>query len=449
MKEKMETGTDLFRTEKIPKILLKIAPPVMLAQLIQAMYNIVDSFFVGRYSDDALTALTVIYPLQLIIIALAVGTGVGVNTYMARKYAHDSEKDADDAAGTGMVLAFLTWAIFSVIAVLIMRPYVMTSATSPDAIEYAVTYGNIVSIGSIGVFLEGNWTKVHQARGNMRRPMVAQVTGALVNIILDPVFIFGVGFIPEMGVAGAALATVLGQISAAVIVAVGGIRRPPALKRMWHYVKRIYFFGYSSIFMQALYTVYILALNIILAGFSDAAVTVLGVYYKLQSFFFIPLFGLQTCIVPVLSFNCARRAYDRCRQTMNVTFLISAGFMLLGVIGFVFFPVPLIRIFSGSDEVIAIGRIAFPIIGSGFVSAVFGLIMPTFFQAIGRGGASVFLSLLRQIVCLVPIFWLLSLIGLNATWFSFPISETVSGVVGLILYFAQLKKWKKETPLPA
>ena len=238
----------------------------------------------------------------------------------------------------------------------------------------------------------------------MRRPMVAQVTGALVNIILDPVFIFGVGFIPEMGVAGAALATVLGQISAAVIVAVGGIRRPPALKRMWHYVKRIYFFGYSSIFMQALYTVYILALNIILAGFSDAAVTVLGLYYKLQSFFFIPLFGLQTCIVPVLSFNCARRAYDRCRQTMNVTFLISAGFMLLGVIGFVFFPVPLIRIFSGSDEVIAIGRIAFPIIGSGFVSAVFGLIMPTFFQAIGRGGASVFLSLLRQIVCLVPIF---------------------------------------------
>lgn len=442
-------NTSWYGEEKIGRILLKIAPPVMLAQLIQALYNIVDSFFVGRYSDDALTALTVIYPLQLIIIALAVGTGVGVNTYMARKYAHDSGKDADDAAGTGMVLALVTWALFSVIAVLIMRPYVMTSATSPDAIEYAVTYGNIVSIGSIGVFLEGNWTKVHQARGNMRRPMVAQVTGALVNIILDPVFIFGVGFIPEMGVAGAALATVLGQISAAVIVAVGGIRRPPALKRMWHYVKRIYFFGYSSIFMQALYTVYILALNIILAGFSDAAVTVLGLYYKLQSFFFIPLFGLQTCIVPVLSFNCARRAYDRCRQTMNVTFLISAGFMLLGVIGFVFFPVPLIRIFSGSDEVIAIGRIAFPIIGSGFVSAVFGLIMPTFFQAIGRGGASVFLSLLRQIVCLVPIFWLLSLIGLNATWFSFPISETVSGVVGLILYFAQLKKWKKETPLPA
>lgn len=246
-------NTNWYGEEKIGRILLKIAPPVMLAQLIQALYNIVDSFFVGRYSDDALTALTVIYPLQLIIIALAVGTGVGVNTYMARKYAHDSEKDADDAAGTGMVLAFLTWAIFSVIAVLIMRPYVMTSATSPDAIEYAVTYGNIVSIGSIGVFLEGNWTKVHQARGNMRRPMVAQVTGALVNIILDPVFIFGVGFIPEMGVAGAALATVLGQISAAVIVAVGGIRRPPALKRMWHYVKRIYFFGYSSIFMQALY----------------------------------------------------------------------------------------------------------------------------------------------------------------------------------------------------
>ena len=210
MKEKMETGTDLFRTEKIPKILLKIAPPVMLAQLIQAMYNIVDSFFVGQYSANSLTALSVIYPLQLIIIALAVGTGVGVNTYMARKYAQKFQQKAEEAAGTGMVLEFMTWLIFAVLAAVFMRPYVMTSAKSPEAIEDAVIYGRIVCIGSIGAFLEGNWTKVHQSRGNMRRPMIAQTVGALTNIVLDPIMIFGLGPVPQMGVAGAAYSTVCG-----------------------------------------------------------------------------------------------------------------------------------------------------------------------------------------------------------------------------------------------
>lgn len=200
MKEKMETGTDLFRTEKIPKILLKIAPPVMLAQLIQAMYNIVDSFFVGQYSANSLTALSVIYPLQLIIIALAVGTGVGVNTYMARQYAQKFQQKAEEAAGTGMVLEFMTWLIFAVLAAVFMCPYVMTSAKSPEAIEDAVIYGRIVCIGSIGAFLEGNWTKVHQSKGNMRRPMIAQTVGALTNIVLDPIMIFGLGPVPQMGV---------------------------------------------------------------------------------------------------------------------------------------------------------------------------------------------------------------------------------------------------------
>ncbi len=181
MEENISAG-GFFGTEKIGKILMKIAPPVMLAQLIQALYNIVDSFFVGKYSDEALTALTVIYPLQLIIIALAVGTGVGVNTYMARKFAQGNPDDAYNAAGTGTVLAFAMWALFAVASVLIMRPYVMTSAKSAQAIADAVTYGNIVCVGSLGSFLEGTWTKVHQSKGNMRLPMIAQVVGALTNI---------------------------------------------------------------------------------------------------------------------------------------------------------------------------------------------------------------------------------------------------------------------------
>lgn len=432
----------LFGTASPHRILLKLAPPVMLAQLIQALYNIVDSFFIGHYDDAALTALSVVFPVQLIIVALAVGTGVGVNTYMARKDAMGEPEEADRAAGVGVLLALCSWALFSVVAVLIMRPYAALSSGSARTVEYAVEYGNAVCVGSVFSFLEGIFSKVHQARGRMVRPMIAQVVGAALNVVLDPLLIFGVGPLPELGAAGAAYATVAGQFAAMLITAFGARLRLPPRERFFHYVRRIYFFGYSSIFMQALYTVYIVVLNIILAGFSDAAVTVLGLYYKMQSFFFIPLNGLQTCIVPVISYNYARSAYGRCRRTMELSWLVSALFMAVGIVSFTVFPSAVIRLFSDSAEVMKIGRIAFPIIGSSFVSAVFSLMTPTFFQAIGSGGKSLLLSLTRQIFCLVPSFFLFSRIGLNFAWIAFPFSETVTGAVGLVLYFGTVKKWK-------
>lgn len=437
----MKPAENVFASERIPRILWKIAPPVMLAQLIQALYNIVDSFFVGKYSADALTALTVIFPLQLVIVALAVGTGVGVNTYMARKFAQGRPGDADGAAGTGMVLEVLTWAVFAAVSVLLMRPYVMTSASAPQAITDAVTYGTIVCAGSIGAFLKGNWTKVHQSQGHMRLPMAAQIAGALTNIVLDPLLIFGLGPFPELGVAGAAIATVCGQILAAVMTGFGGYRRPPQLRAMLHYARRIYFYGYSSILMQALYTVYIVVLNIILSGFSDAAVTVLGLYYKMQTFFFIPLMGMETCIVPVISFNYARQAYGRCRETMKDACLVSALFMIVGMVVFIGVPQQTANLFSDSAEVHAIGAVAFPIIGISFLPAVFSLMTPVLFQAIGDGKTSLLLSLTRQIFCLIPTFWLFSLIGLNMTWWAFPLSETLTGVIGMALYARVLRRW--------
>ena len=437
--------SDFFGKEKISRILLQIAPPVMLAQLIQALYNIVDSFFVGRYSANALTALSVIYPLQLIIVALAVGTGVGLNTYMARKYAQQRPEAADAAAGTGLVLALATWAVFAVVSALIMGPYVRTSATSQEAIADAIVYGRIVCIGSLGAFLEGCWTKVHQAQGNMRLPMVAQIVGALTNIVLDPLLIFGLGPVPALGVAGAALATVAGQIMAAIITGVRGFRRPPR-RRMAHYARQIYKLGYPSILMQALYTVYIVGLNVILADFSDAAVTVLGLYYKLQTFFFIPLLGLQTCIVPVISYNYARAAYRRCRETLRCSIGFSLVVMAVGAAAFGFVPGALIRVFSQDTEVLSIGCRAFPIIGASFLPAVVSLMIPVFFQAIGYGRTSLALSLLRQIVCLLPLFWLLARLGLGYTWFAFPLAETITGVVGLWLYFRVLRGWKISAP---
>lgn len=439
--ENQGSERDFFGTERIGRILWRIAPPVMLAQLIQSLYNIVDSFFVGRYSADALTAVTVIYPLQLVIIALAVGTGVGVNTYMARKYAQGADEQAGGAAGTGMVLAVLSWAALALLTTPFMRAYVATSASEAAAIDQAVRYGHIVCIGSLFTFLEGNWSKVHQARGNMRRPMIAQIAGALTNVILDPLLIFGVGPFPEMGVAGAALATVIGQFVAAVLTGIGGACRPPHPVEMCHYAGRIYHYGYPSILMQLLYTVYIVGLNVVLAGFSDAAVTVLGLYYKWQSFFFIPLIGLQTCIVPVLSYNYARGNYPRCRETMRDSLLISLAFMLVGCVCFVAFPAALTRVFSDSEQVIAIGTVAFRIIGFSFFGSVFSLMLPVFFQAIGSGVTSLMLSLTRQIFMLLPVFWLFSKIGLNYTWLAFPVAEYVSGTIGLLLYRRRLNRW--------
>ena len=431
-----------FEEKNIWKVLFKVAPPVMLAQLILAMYNIVDSYFVGKYSGRGLTALSVIFPIQLIITAVAVGTGVGVNTNMSGCYAQNREERAHETAGVGSMLAFISWLMFAVISTVFMRAYVKTSAGSQEVVEYAVIYGKIVCIGSISLFMDGIWTKVHQAGGNMKRPMIAQILGALTNIVLDPVLIFGMGPVPEMGVAGAAYATVAGQTVAAAVTFYKGFYKIPPKEKILGYVKQIYSLGFPSIFMQILYTVYIVALNIILAGFSDSAVTVLGLYYKLQSFFFIPLIGLETCIVPLISYAYAQRDYGRCKGIMTDSFIFAGSFMIVGIICFEFIPAQLIQIFSSETAVIEIGVTAFRIIGLSFIPAVFSLLTPVFFQAIGGAIPSIILSLTRQIFCLIPIFWLMSKIGLNYTWMAFPAAEIITCGVGIFLYIRQLKKWK-------
>ena len=441
--KKAPSEENIFDQGSIWRILFQIAPPVMLAQLIQAMYNIVDSYFVGKYSGDGLSALAVIYPVQLIITAIAVGTGVGVNTKMSQDYAKKRTQKADRTAGTGLILAVLSWIFFSLISTLIMRPYVKMSVNSPAAIEYAMTYGKIVCFGSLGIFLESTWSKVHQARGNMKLPMIAQVAGALTNIILDPILIFGTGKIPAMGIAGAAYATIAGQFVAAFIT-ISGIRMPPPLKLLPLYAKKIYQLGFPNIFMQMLFTVYIVALNVILGSFADEAVTVLGLYYKVQSFFFIPLYGLQTCIVPLLSYTHAKGDYERCREILRKVCLLSGAFMLAGVLCFEGIPRQLLAIFSQDSKVYAIGIPAFRIIGISFFPAVLSLTMPVFFQAIGKGKPSILLSLTRQIFCLIPLFWIFSKISLTAAWAAFPAAEIITGTVGLVLMIRQNHMWNIE-----
>ena len=275
---------DDFGTERVSRILLHLAPPVMLAQLIQALYNIVDSFFVGRYSDAGLTALSIIYPLQLLMIALAVGTGVGINTAIAHYLGLQDRRRAEEMAGTAAPLGLALWVLFAAVCYFILPGYARMSTDSEEVVREVIVYGRIVCVGSVGLFTESVWTKVLQAEGDMKTPMLAQILGAVTNIVLDPILIFGLFGVPALGIAGAAIATVAGQIAAALLVMRRGFRPSPALRRYPALAGRIYRLGIPNILMQSAYTFYILGLNLILATFSDQAVTALGLYYKWQTF---------------------------------------------------------------------------------------------------------------------------------------------------------------------
>ena len=434
----METN-ELFGTEKISKVLLKLAPPVMLAQLIQAMYNIIDSLFVGHYSDTGLTALSIIYPIQLLMIALAVGTGVGINTVMAARLGEGRAKEADEYAGVGTPLAVAMWVIFAVVCYAFMPAYAEMSTNSPEVAQDVIVYGRVVCVFSFGLFLESIWTKVIQANGNMKTPMLAQIIGAVVNIILDPLLIFGLLGLPEMGIAGAAVATVSGQIAAALIVMKKGFKRSPGRRKYPACIKTIYRLGTPNILMQSAYTLYIFGLNMILVTFSDQAVTALGLYYKWQSIFFIPLGAMQTCIVPVISYNYAAHNIDRCRKTLSASVIFGMALMFVGTLCFEIIPEQMLRVFSSDELVIAIGTVGFRFIGISFIPLVTSLIYPVFFQAVGSSLKSSLLTVIRTVVLFVPLGYLFSRFGLDWFWLTYPVTEVITTAVGVIFYVKFLK----------
>ena len=427
-------SAQLFGTEKISRILLKLAPPVMLAQLIQALYNIVDSLFVGRYSDSCLTALSIIYPLQLLMIALAVGTGVGINTVMASKLGIGKSAEADEYAGIGTPLAIVLWLLFALICWLIMPFYARMSTRSEAVIQDVVAYGRIVCLFSTGLFLESVWSKILQATGDMKTPMFAQIAGAITNIALDPLLIFGLFGLPELGIAGAAVATVSGQFVAALIVARKGFRKSPPLDVYPRHVKTVFRLGVPNMLMQSAYTFYILGLNLILSTFSDQAVTTLGLYYKWQTFFFIPLGAMQTCIVPVVSFNYAAHNLERCKKTLITAVVFGLVLMGAGALCFELIPVQMLRVFTADELVIAIGRVGFRWIGASFLPLVTSLIFPVFFQAVGFGLKSSLLTLFRTVVLFVPLGFLFSRLGLNWFWMTFPVTEILTSLLGFLFY---------------
>ena len=308
------------------------------------------------------------------------------------------------------------------------------STDSPEIIADVITYGRIVCVFSMGVFFESIWTKILQANGDMKTPMIAQIVGAAVNIIFDPLLIFGLLGFPRLGIAGSAIATVAGQIMAALVVMKRGMRRPPARKLYRSRIFTIFRLGVPNILMQSAYTFYIFGLNMILSGFSDQAVTALGIYYKWQTIFFIPLGAMQTCIVPIVSFNYAARRVPRCRQTMKTAILFGMALMFIGTLCFEFIPAPMLRVFTSDELVVSIGTVGLRTIGVSFIPLVTSLIFPVFFQAIGSALKSSALTVLRTVVLFVPLGFIFSRFGLNYFWLTFPVTEVVTTFVGFIFY---------------
>lgn len=423
---------DMIHTP-VKKLLLKLSPPVMLAFLIQSIYNIVDSFFVARYSGEGLTALSIVYPVQLLMTAFATGTGVGVNLLISRMDGQGETKKQSGIVTCGLVLALFHFLLFAVLEAILSDGYFRMSSANELVNMQGVTYTNIIFVGSLGLFIESVCTKILQARGNMALPMAAQVIGAVTNIILDPVLIFGLFGAPCLGIAGAAIATVLGQW-AAMFITFAAVRRIYPRRGKWDGSTcfQIYQNGIGSIVTQSLYTLYIVGLNMILALFSEDAVTVLGIYYKIQSFFFIPLLGFQQVLLPVISHNFGAGQTQRIQQTVRFAVMLSTGLMLATTLAFLLFPQPLLTIFSGKRELLRIGKYAFRVISLSFVPAGITIVVTSHLQGIAKMKLSIFVIVLRQVILLVPLAWILHFAGLKAVWWTFPLTELIAAAICII-----------------
>lgn len=444
-------------TEPIMSLIVKMSLPAMFSMLIQALYNVVDSVFLGYYGEgsEALTAVSLAYPLQLLLIAFVVGTGVGINSLIARRLGEGDVKNAQNVAMTGIILGVATWVIFALMGIFASRPFItfMAGSENTQIIDYGVEYIFIVLVFSLGIFIQVMIEKSIQATGNMIIPMASHLIGAVTNIVLDPIFIFGLGPIPSMGVKGAAIATVLGQWLAMLILVVTVCVKKFAIKFSFKgyklsmkTIKEIYSVGLSGIVMQSIGAVLLSAINIIInlspspADVNTAAQTVYGLYFKIQSFIFMPVFGLNQGISPIMSFNYGAKCKERLLKTLKIGLIIAFGIMLLGTILFQTIPSQILSLFDVDDQILSIGNKALRTISICFLPASVGVIFTALFQAVGKGMRSLLMSVLRQLVLIIPLAFVLSKISIDAMWFAFPISEFASMAVAIILFIDLNKK---------
>lgn len=452
----MENNTNKIRTENkmgtmpVRQLLVSMAWPAVLSMTINALYNVVDSIFVAQISEDALTAVSIVNPIQMLIIALSVGSGVGINSLISRRLGAGRQDEADQAASTGIRIGLINYLLFFIVGLFVTVPFVGSYAEKGTYIfEAARTYMMIVCIGSIFLNVQVVIEKILQATGNMIAPMVCGLTGAIVNIALDPILIFGLLGLPALGVAGAAIATVSGQMCGMLVgvcIMVKGEHlvevKIKNFRINWKVVLDIYKVVLPSIIMQSIGSLMLILYNMILVVYSTTAVAVLGIYFKIQSFVFMPVFGLNQGAMPIMGYNYGARDKKRLMDTYKEGLKLALLVMGLGLLIFQIFPSELLRMFDASQEMLRIGVPALRIISICFLPAAFGIISSTMFQATGHGVLSLFASLLRQLVGILPLAYILIRIGgVTLSWASFPLAE----IIGLTYSAVMMRRlYKKE-----
>ena len=429
----------------IPKLIINMSLPMILSMLVQALYNVVDSYFVARFEQDALTAVSLAFPAQNLMIGLATGTAVGVNALLSRALGEKKPELANQVAENGVFLALVGYAVFLLFGLFGVRTFFASMTDKAKIIDYGVDYLTVVCCFSFGIFGQIMFERLMQSTGRTIYTMFTQGIGAIINIILDPVFIFTL----NLGAKGAAIATVIGQIVAfALAVILNRMKNDDirlnlrAFRPDWRLIGRIYAIGIPSVIMMAIGSVMTFLMNIILINYTSAkeiSATVFGVYFKLNSFVFMPVFGLNNGIIPIIAYNYGARNRRRMMQAVKLAIVYAASYIFLGLLAFMIIPGPLLGIFNASPEMLAVGVPALRIIGSTFLFAGVCIAMGSVFQALGYGTYSMIVSFARQLVALLPAAYILALIGMNAgndtlVWYSFPIAEIASLITTLVLF---------------
>ncbi len=433
----------------VNQLIITMALPIIISMLVQALYNIVDSYFVAKLGEDALSAVSQAFPMQTIMISVGTGTGVGMNAMLSKSLGEGDRDTARRAAGNGMFLALCSIVAFMLVGVFGVRPFfAVQDAKYPQIMEYGVAYLQVCLLCCQGIFLELTSERILQATGHTMASMAAQLSGAAVNIALDPCFIFGLGPFPELGVTGAAVATVLGQmIGAAVGIAANAkvnreftLSLSDCLRPHGATIRRIYSVGVPSIIMASIGSVTTFCMNLIVGGFTSTANAVLGIYFKLQSFFFMPVFGLNNALVPIIAFNFGARRRKRMTATIRLGAVYAFAILTVGCVIFHVATVPLLSLFNANQNMLDIGIPALRIISLSFPLAAIGITFISVFQALGKGMYAMTISLVRQLVVLLPVAWLLARTGvLNAVWWSYPIAE-VAALVCAAYYMLRINR---------
>ena len=441
----MRQGENKMGVLPIPKLILTMSAPAILSMMVQALYNIVDSIFVAKINEEAITALSLAFPVQLVIVACFVGMGIGINSSISRKLGAKDEEGAMMTAEHGFVVAAFLYVFIAILGLLFSRSFFKIFTDDSLIITYGFQYLSIIMLFSFGRIFAQAGMSIFQGSGEMVVPMVAQLIGAFTNLILDPILIFGYFGIPEMGVPGAAIATVIAQIISMIYVLLYLTRfkkimsfKIRGFKLNKGILKQIIVVGLPASVMQALASVMLVGLNLILAGFTTTAVAVLGIYYKLQSFIFMPVFGLSQGLMPIVGYNYGAQNKERLTAAIKLALTIGVIYMSVGLIAFQVFPEQMLLMFSGTEDMMKIGIVAFKTISLGYPLAAVSIVISTSFQGLGDAYISMIVAFIRQIIVLLPLAALLGrFFGIDTLWYAFFLSEVV-GFVVVIWFFRRI-----------